>query len=199
MEEFVVCTEARLTPPGELIEPFPQAAGDIFEQLRPGKPKPASPGQLAKALTSAPAKINEWCRSSARGGADLALRFVLSWYDGVDLDQLDAMRAGVDLEPLRDAILYRASTIATYVAVDEFVPDTSEGAGVEEEDEGAAGTGDDDAGGAGDQGVGGGDDPDATGAGDAGGAGDDAVRAGDSGLAGAGGDDGEGPSEPVVM
>ena len=86
------------------------------------------------------------------------LRFMMSWYDGVDLGRLDAMRAGSGpyLESLRDAILHRASAIASFVSVEEFVPDTSGNVDVEE-DEGVGGANGGGAGGAGDQDTAGGD------------------------------------------
>jgi hypothetical protein len=40
------------------------------------------------------ARLNEWRRSAARSGADTTLRFVCSWYEGLDLDALVTMRGG---------------------------------------------------------------------------------------------------------
>jgi hypothetical protein len=39
-------------------------------------------------------RVDVWKESSARAGAAQALKFVLSWYQGVSLDQLEYLREG---------------------------------------------------------------------------------------------------------
>jgi hypothetical protein len=40
----------------------------------------------------APTRIEIWKESAARASAEQALSFVLSWYKGIDLDQLEHCR-----------------------------------------------------------------------------------------------------------
>ena len=54
----------------------------------------------------------------------MALSFVLSWYDGIDLDKLATRRKGASVagDPIVNRLHARACEIAKYVAIDEFVP-----------------------------------------------------------------------------
>jgi hypothetical protein len=70
-------------------------------------------------------QINEWRRSAARAGADMALKFVCSWYEGIDLDALATLRA--DAPTMIDPVLQekrqqRAYQIARYASVGKFIP-----------------------------------------------------------------------------
>jgi hypothetical protein len=43
-------------------------------------------GRLVQWLDTAPVRIDDWRESTAHAGAELALSFVLSWYEEVSLD-----------------------------------------------------------------------------------------------------------------
>jgi hypothetical protein len=49
---------------------------------------------LLKWIPLVPNRVDIWKESAARAGAGQALSFVLSWYSGVDLDQLEHLREG---------------------------------------------------------------------------------------------------------
>ncbi|KAM0931461.1 hypothetical protein ACQ4PT_000466 [Festuca glaucescens] len=94
---------------------------------------------LVKWLENAPDRLLEWKESTARAGADMALSFVLSWYEEVSLDQLESRRAGVEdtlSAENKTRRLARACAIADYVNHNIFVNDPNlpeEGPGEEEE------------------------------------------------------------------
>jgi hypothetical protein len=92
---------------------------------------PTEVGELINWLAHAPGRVDEWRASAARAGMDIALSFVLSWYDEVKLSQLEARQAGASLptEELRT----RAIALARYTDVDTFITDPDEPAISEEE------------------------------------------------------------------
>jgi hypothetical protein len=67
---------------------------------------------LLQWITLVSNRVDVWKESAARAGATQALEFVLSWYSGVNLDQLEHLRegglAGLDEAKLRQC----ARTIA---------------------------------------------------------------------------------------
>ncbi|KAK1682400.1 hypothetical protein QYE76_043248 [Lolium multiflorum] len=84
----------------------------------------------------APDRFLDWKESATRAGADMALSFVLSWYNEVDLGQLEYRRAGVeDKLPAehKAARLARASAIADFVDKSLFVADPNPHSDEEEE------------------------------------------------------------------
>lgn len=85
-------------------------------------------------------RLDEWRESAARVGADEALSFALSWYDGINLDVLQTMRA--DSRYLSDPELVakrreRAYSFIPYADVHKFVEGPPSDADTEatEEDE----------------------------------------------------------------
>ena len=70
------------------------AAIHTFTVLWPGVAAPKSIEELVRYLMASEDRINEWRESAARVGADEALSFVLSWYEGIKLDALQTMRLG---------------------------------------------------------------------------------------------------------
>nr|XP_051191085.1 uncharacterized protein LOC127304436 [Lolium perenne] len=52
--------------------------------------------ELRQWLENAPDRLLDWKESAARAGANMALSFVVSWYDEVDLNQLENRRASVE-------------------------------------------------------------------------------------------------------
>jgi hypothetical protein len=71
-------------------------------------------------------RVDVWKESAARAGAEHALSFVLSWYQGVSLDQLEHLHEGclngIDRVKLRQ----RACAIAECANTNEFF-DVGEG------------------------------------------------------------------------
>ena len=64
------------------------AAGSVLENLWPDTPLPATLSDLSSRLDGAPAGIDEQLEMAARGGSDLALALVKSWYPEVEVDML---------------------------------------------------------------------------------------------------------------
>jgi hypothetical protein len=80
---------------------------------------------LLKWIPLASNRVDVWKESAARAGAEQALEFVLSWYPGVNLDQLENLReggsAGLDKAKLRQcarAIVECAKTDVLFDARD---------------------------------------------------------------------------------
>jgi hypothetical protein len=49
---------------------------------------------LLQWIPLAPNRLNVWKESTARAGAEQALEFVLPWYPGINLDQLENLHEG---------------------------------------------------------------------------------------------------------
>ena len=83
-------------------------------------------------------RINEWRESAARVGADEALSFILSWYEGIKLEALQTMRTGSKWTTDPDLIKRRqetANSFIPYANVHTFVEGPDDGEENEEEDE----------------------------------------------------------------
>ena len=89
--------------------------------------------------------MDDWRSSAARAGADEALMYVLSWYEGIDLDALKTLCAGSKWTTDPDLIRRRqemAYSLIHYALMHSFidgkrVPQAEEiGDGDEEEEEG---------------------------------------------------------------
>ncbi|KAM0825400.1 hypothetical protein ACQ4PT_069590 [Festuca glaucescens] len=142
MDDHLAAMHARITPITMLGYELRQAAEELFRLLWPTETLPGEVVNLVKWLENAPDLLLDWKESAARAGADMALSFVLSWYEEVSLDQLETRRAGVE-----DALsaenktrrLARACAIADFVNQSIFVDDPNAPAddleGDDEEDE----------------------------------------------------------------
>ncbi|KAM0924166.1 hypothetical protein ACQ4PT_005132 [Festuca glaucescens] len=143
MEEHLAVMQARITPITMLGHELRLAAEEIYRLLWPTETLPAELGRLVEWLNTSPDRIQDWKESSARAGADMALSFILSWYEVVSLDQLEFRRAGVEdtLSPeTLSCRLARACAIADFINTAEFVADPNpptEEEGEEEEAEDA--------------------------------------------------------------
>jgi len=119
-----VAFEAWLKPIRKLVGRFRQAAEAIFDVLWPEYEPSETAFQLARwLLDEALGRIDEWRESAARAGSEMALSFVLSWYDEVDLDRLATRRKSASAvgDPFVNKLHARACAIAKYVAIDQFV------------------------------------------------------------------------------
>ena len=86
-----------------------------------------------------PDRLGEWRVSAARAGAEMALRFALSWHPDLQLDALMGQRAGSEqlLQEQAGRIASRASYIAEFAFHDEFHPErTEDGRAVDGDDYG---------------------------------------------------------------
>ena len=70
------------------------AAIRAYRVLWPKCETPASIYELSRCLQACEKRLKEWWASAARVGVDEALIYVLSWYEGINLDTLQSMRVG---------------------------------------------------------------------------------------------------------
>jgi hypothetical protein len=132
--ELVASIKGRFRPVATLVGQLRAAAKSVFEALRPGRDVPATVSQLAQRIDFAPVQIESWKESTARAGAEQALSFVLSWYEGVDLNQLEYRRKG-GLDNINLVALHqRACAITECADMDKFFF-AGENAGGEGEDD----------------------------------------------------------------
>jgi hypothetical protein len=123
--ELVALAKGRLHPAAKLGQDLREALVSVFEALWPGRAVPGEIRALLQWILLASNRLEVWKESAARAGAQQALEFVLSWYPGVDLDQLENLRegglAGLDETKLRRracAIAECAETEALFDAGD---------------------------------------------------------------------------------
>jgi hypothetical protein len=90
------------------------------------------PGEIQALLQwipLAPNRLDVWKESMARAGAEQALEFMLSWYPGVNLDQLENLHegglAGLDKVKLRQRACAVAECAETDVLFDAGDSDES--------------------------------------------------------------------------
>ncbi|KAK1611005.1 hypothetical protein QYE76_034678 [Lolium multiflorum] len=124
MEDHLASMAARIEPVTKLGWELRKAAEELVPMLWPGEAAPQDISGLISSMERAPDRFLDWKESATRAGADMALSFVLSWYNEVDLGQLE--RAGVEDKlpaELKAARLARASTIAGFVDKALFVAD----------------------------------------------------------------------------
>jgi hypothetical protein len=105
--ELVALAKGRLHPVAKLGGDLRQAIVSIFNTLWLGQVVPDEIQALLKWIPLASNQIDVWKEFAARAGAKQALEFVLSWYLGINLDQLENLRegrlAGLDKVKLRQA------------------------------------------------------------------------------------------------
>jgi hypothetical protein len=131
-----------------LVE-LPERAMQIFKVMWPGEAVPANLTLLSDRLRDARRRFREWKCSSARAGADAALRVACSWYEELDLDALHSLRgdAPTDTNPALTAKRQdRAYRVAQFASTSTFIPppadvkdevtnDEEEGSGEDEEED----------------------------------------------------------------
>jgi hypothetical protein len=107
------------------VAQLPEAAIAAFKSLWPDEPIPDNTNLVAKRLQGTDWRLSEWHHSAARAGADIALRFACSWYEGLDLDALYSMRddAPTNKDPVNDAArCARAYQGTIYATPSTFIP-----------------------------------------------------------------------------
>ena len=99
------------------------AAGGVLENLWPDTSLPVTLNDLASRLDGAPTGIDEQVEMAARGGTDMALALVKSWYPHVQVGVLvDGFRIGTSLESLRPEIRMASERISEQVDLTHLVP-----------------------------------------------------------------------------
>ncbi|KAK1604334.1 hypothetical protein QYE76_028007 [Lolium multiflorum] len=126
MEDYMASMAARVEPITKLGWELRKAAEELIQMLWPAETLPQDLSNLISWLERAPDRFLDWKESATRAGADMALSFVLSWYNEVDLGQLEYRRAGVEDKlpaEYKTARLARACAIADFIDKGLFIPD----------------------------------------------------------------------------
>nr|XP_051215238.1 uncharacterized protein LOC127332965 [Lolium perenne] len=137
MDDYLASIAARVEPVTKLGWELRKAAEELIRLLWPTETLPEDLSNLIAWLERAPDRFLDWKESATRAGADMALSFVLSWYNEVSLDQLECRRAGVeDKLPAENkaARLARACAIADFVDKSVFIADPNPPSDDEEEE-----------------------------------------------------------------
>jgi hypothetical protein len=127
--ELMALVKGRLHPVAKLGGALRRAIVSVFETLWPARAVPDEIQALLKWIPLAPNRVDVWKESAAQAGAEQALEFVLSWYPGVSLDQLENLReggsAGLDKAKLRQRACAIAECAETDVLFDAGDSDES--------------------------------------------------------------------------
>ena len=100
-----------------------EAAIGILETLWPKAHIPSALHELTSRLDGAPIGIDEQLEMAARGGCDMALALLKSWYPQVQVGMLaDGFRMGTSLASLRPEICMALERIAKAVDLTQLVP-----------------------------------------------------------------------------
>lgn len=131
IEDHLTALNARLSPLKTIGVHLLDAAIRAYNVLWPGSEAPASVSELARCLMASEDRLIEWRESAARVGADEAMSFVLSWYEGINLDVLQKMRLNSKWTTDPDLVKRRqerAYSFIPYADIHKFVeaPDESE-------------------------------------------------------------------------
>ena len=114
---------SRLLRFGQEFKRLKEAADGVLENLWPDAPLPAALHDLATRLEGAPVGINEQVEMAARGGTNMPLAVVKSWYPGVQMSRLlDGFRTGTSLASLPPEIAIASGRVAEAVDLTKLVP-----------------------------------------------------------------------------
>jgi hypothetical protein len=116
--ELVALAKGRLHPVAKLGKDLHEAIVSIFETLWPERAVPDEVQALLQWIPLTPNRLDIWKESAARAGAKQALEFVLSWYPGINLDQLENLREGGLADLDRARLRQRACAIAACAKTD---------------------------------------------------------------------------------
>jgi hypothetical protein len=105
-EELMALVKGRLHPVAKLGGELRQAVTSMFKDLWPGRAVPGDIETLLRWIPLVSNRVDVWKESPAQAGAAQALEFMLSWYLGVSLDQLEHLREG-GLAALDEAKLHQ--------------------------------------------------------------------------------------------
>jgi hypothetical protein len=127
--ELMALVKGRLHLVAKLGGDLHRAVVSVFETLWPGQAVPDEVQALLKCIPLASNRVDVWKEAAAQASAEQALEFVLSWYPGVNLDQLENLReggsAGLDKAKLRQCACAIAECAKTDVLFDAGDSDES--------------------------------------------------------------------------
>jgi hypothetical protein len=110
--ELMASVKGRLHLVAGLGGDLRQAVVSVFKALWPRRAVSDKVQTLLKWIPLASNRVDVWKESAARAGAAQALEFVLSWYPGVSLDQLEHLREGGSVGLDKAKLRQRACAIA---------------------------------------------------------------------------------------
>lgn len=94
IEDHLTALDTRISPLKSIGTELMNAAIRAYHVLWPEATGPATVAELSKCLQTTETRLREWRSSSACAGADRALGFVLSWYEGIEIDTVRSLRTG---------------------------------------------------------------------------------------------------------
>ncbi|KAM0890877.1 hypothetical protein ACQ4PT_026769 [Festuca glaucescens] len=94
MEDHMVSMAARVAHMKVLGIDLPLSAIKVFKALWPGTAVPKSVKGLCKWLNATEMRLSQWRESAGRAGADMALQFILSWYEEIDFESISTLQVG---------------------------------------------------------------------------------------------------------
>ena len=124
MDAHLAALKARLVPMRTIGMSLLTSAIRAYNVLWPGCQAPVVVDELAQCLMASEERLDDWRSSAARVGADEALMYVLSWYEGLDLDALKTLRDGSKWLTDPDYVRRRqefAHSLIQYAPVHSFV------------------------------------------------------------------------------
>jgi hypothetical protein len=92
IEDHIVAIKARIHPLKTIGSELLDAGVSAFRALWPLADAPNTTPELAAKLREAEQRLREWRSSSARAGADAALKFIMTWCEKLDLEKMDTLR-----------------------------------------------------------------------------------------------------------
>jgi hypothetical protein len=116
--ELVALAKGRLHLIAKLSKDLHEAIVSVFETLWPGRAVPGEIQALLQWIPLVPNRLDIWKESAAQASAEQALEFMLSWYPGVNLDQLENLREGGLTGLDRTKLRQRACAIAACAKTD---------------------------------------------------------------------------------
>ncbi|KAM0890908.1 hypothetical protein ACQ4PT_026751 [Festuca glaucescens] len=143
MEDHMVAMAARVTDMKVLGIDLPLSAIKVFKAVWPGAAVPKSMQGLCKWLNATELHLSQWRESVGRAGADMALQFILSWYEEIDFESISTLRVGSHIfeDPaIKLKRQAKAYELASYAPVHDFIPDPEDEEGAEGEEEGSEGS-----------------------------------------------------------
>ena len=144
VEDHLVALNARLAPLKSIGTELLDAGIHVYRKLWPGATPPDNVSDLAQELMKTERRLREWRSSAARAGADQTLSFILSWYEGIDLQRVRAQRENsawttdsAKIQLRRDAAHYFAgySQPHQYIEGEVYSDDEDYAEDVEDEEE----------------------------------------------------------------
>ena len=94
MGDHLVALKSRMSPLRVIRVELLSSAIRGYRALWPEVRPPASADEMSKYLLGSEDRLGDLRSSAARVGADEALMYVLSWYEGINLDALKTLRDG---------------------------------------------------------------------------------------------------------